>query len=272
MYDSQTYTIIEAAKWLTENSKSNSPKTERHVLDLAVKQMLPICFQFQGELFNVSIKYDGVQTIGNLVIPFMGLVRSLNQPKRHEDYLTATLCQIVSVDSMKFERKNGICTKGYQLPTEYNHGGDVKQGYLIEGWMDFVEVPREDWLFHIDDLKNSVADNIININALPTTQAGVSSNAIVGVTKRVIMQAFQGVHFNYDQWGRALGDVPQWLIDCRVALGSKGKRVSHTWNPVLIGVALMDKGIKLERLDSVFRGRALNGWEDEWMKATDLMR
>lgn len=89
------------------------------------------------------------------------------------------------------------------------------------------------------------------------------------VQKKVIQKVFNGLHFDYDQWGRALGDVPKWLINCRVSRGSKGKRVSHTWDPVLIGLALMDKGITKKQLNLAFMG--LKEWLKEWQEKTDLM-
>lgn len=90
-----------------------------------------------------------------------------------------------------------------------------------------------------------------------------------GVQKKIIQNVFDGLHFNYVQWGRNLGDPPKWLIDCRVSRGSKGKQISHSWDPVLIGLALMDKGIKKKQLNLAFMG--LKDWLKEWQEKTDLM-
>ncbi|NOU41530.1 MAG: hypothetical protein HOO85_09715 [Methylotenera sp.] len=107
------------------------------------------------------------------------------------------------------------------------------------------------------------------IEALPTTQARSVPNAMIGEPKRVIMRTFKGLYFDYDQWGRNLADVPRWLVPCRVSRGSKGRRVSHTWNPVLIGLALMDKGITKKELNLAFMN--LKDWSKEWQEKTDLM-
>lgn len=88
-----------------------------------------------------------------------------------------------------------------------------------------------------------------------------------GEPKKVIQRAFADLHFDYSQWGRYLGDVPKWLKPCRVSRGSKGKRVSHSWNPVLIGIALMDKGVTKKQLNLVFMD--LKDWKDEWQETTD---
>lgn len=90
------------------------------------------------------------------------------------------------------------------------------------------------------------------------------------VQKKEIQKVFNGLHFDYYHWGRNLGDAPKWLIDCRVSRGSRGKRVSHTWNPVLVGLALIDKGVPIKCLDLAFM--ALKEWKDEWQDKTEILR
>ena len=105
-----------------------------------------------------------------------------------------------------------------------------------------------------------------------------------GLTKQPIINAFNGLHFSRDQWNKALANVPEWLIDCRVAKGSK--RASATWDPVLIGLALVGKSsstkksseinsisqktITVKQLDLVFMG--LKDWKNEWEKKSDPFR
>lgn len=120
--------------------------------------------------------------------------------------------------------------------------------------------------------RGEVVQVSLPVEPLLTNQANTApakTEAITGVTKRVIQRVFADLYFDYGQWGRNLGDVPQWLIPCRVSRGSKGKRVSHTWNPILIGLALMDKGITKKQLNLAFMD--LKDWKDEWQEKTDLM-
>ena len=106
---------------------------------------------------------------------------------------------------------------------------------------------------------------------LPKTHTVNRENkAIKDEPKKVIMRVFSDIHFSYEKWGSNLANVPKWLEPCLVARGSKAKRVSHRWNPVLIGLALLDKGITFKRLDLAFMG--LKEWKDEWEEKTDLMR
>ena len=86
-----------------------------------------------------------------------------------------------------------------------------------------------------------------------------------GITKNQVIDAFAGLHFDgHNGWRNALSDVPQWIEPCRVTLGRKGDNsISATWNPVLIAVALIDKGITAKQLDAVFF-HSQHDWADEW--------
>ncbi len=87
-----------------------------------------------------------------------------------------------------------------------------------------------------------------------------NKEAAKGITKSKVINAFDGLHFNRDKWSKYLGDPPDWLKECRVALGSKN--ASATWNPVLIAVALLDKGVPINKLNTVFV--SLKDWTEEW--------
>lgn len=94
---------------------------------------------------------------------------------------------------------------------------------------------------------------------------------IRGITKSAVIDAFAGLHFDRDQWTKALGkNIPNWLVACRVMPGKQGSKVSATWNPVLIAAALIDKGITVKGLNAVFVG--LKDWTDEWHEASELFR
>ncbi|CAH1070402.1 hypothetical protein [Candidatus Nitrotoga sp. 1052] len=88
-----------------------------------------------------------------------------------------------------------------------------------------------------------------------------------GITKNSVINAFEGLHFDRDQWIRALANVPNWLKDCRVTPGKRGNnKTSATWNPALIAVALLDKNVPIRKLDSVFV--RLREWAEEWNDAS----
>lgn len=105
-----------------------------------------------------------------------------------------------------------------------------------------------------------------------------------GLTKQLVMNAFDGFYFDRAQWSKALANVPNWLIDCRVAKGNQ--KVSSTWNPVLIGLALIGKSliqkkstqinsisqktITVTQLDIVFN--RLKDWKEEWEEKSDSFR
>ena len=53
-------------------------------------------------------------------------------------------------------------------------------------------------------------------------QPSPAAKNVRGITKKRVIAAFEGVHFDSDaKWSKALADVPQWLKTCRVVPGSK---------------------------------------------------
>lgn len=85
-----------------------------------------------------------------------------------------------------------------------------------------------------------------------------------GITKGEVINAFNGLHFDRDQWSRSLADVPIWLKSSRISKGSK--KHSATWNPALIAFALLGQSILVKKLDAVFDSLPI--WLEEW----ELMR
>jgi hypothetical protein len=79
-----------------------------------------------------------------------------------------------------------------------------------------------------------------------------------GMTKNAVINAFKGLHFNHAQWHMYLAKPPEWLKACQVEKGAK----SATWNPILIGLALLTKGVYGHKLDDVFGN--LKDWAEEW--------
>ena len=131
----------------------------------------------------------------------------------------------------------------------------------LNEWLDKNE-KRITWRF--EKPSHASQSKQTSINALPIIQA----EAIKKLTKQPVINAFENVYWNRDQWNKYLASPPNWLLPCRVAKGTKS--VSATWNPVQIGLALMDKKITLKQLDLVFWG--LKDWKAEWQEKTELMR
>lgn len=92
------------------------------------------------------------------------------------------------------------------------------------------------------------------------------------ITKQQVINAFEGLHFTRDKWNKYLADINSapWLKDCRVMPGIQGSKASATWNPVRIAAALIDKGIPINKLDTVFV--RLKDWADEWHEASESFR
>lgn len=119
-----------------------------------------------------------------------------------------------------------------------------------------------------DDLPDFSSINPHYVAPHTTVGKVPKSQLVVGMTKQPIINAFEGVYWDRDKWGKYLASPPQWLTPCRISKGNKA--VSATWNPVLIGIALMDKNIALKKLDSVFIG--LKDWKDEWQETSSHFR
>lgn len=94
--------------------------------------------------------------------------------------------------------------------------------------------------------------------------------AVRGITKSAVINAFQELYFDRDKWNKYLGDPPDWLKECRVMPGVQGNKTSATWNPVLIAAALFDKGISIRKFDAVFV--SLKDWADEWREVSASFR
>ncbi len=93
-------------------------------------------------------------------------------------------------------------------------------------------------------------------------------DAARGITKGAVINAFNEIHFDRDQWKKYLASPPKWLEECRVAKGNK--KTSATWNPVLIAAALCDRKIPISKLNAVFI--SLPDWADEWKEVSTSVR
>ncbi len=89
-----------------------------------------------------------------------------------------------------------------------------------------------------------------------------------GIDKRKVAATFQNIKWDYAHWLTNLATPSKNLLDCRTARGSKS--ASSLWNPVSIGLYLLDEGIPMKKLDALFVD--LKDWTNEWQEKTELER
>jgi hypothetical protein len=101
-------------------------------------------------------------------------------------------------------------------------------------------------------------------SALPPSAAIADSPT--SLTTSDVAHAFAGLHWPTETaWKKPLADKPKWLSACVVIPGSRG--LSETrWNPVLIGDALVGRGlVKANRVRARFQTvERLKPWLDAW--------
>jgi hypothetical protein len=151
---------------------------------------------------------------------------------------------------------------GSNVPIDYGEGYSktVRTFYEEAFWNDL-----NIWL-------NNVLPLITWEFPAPNTDVAAKLKADRSITKQQVITAFEGLHFkNREGWKNALEDVPKWIEPCRIMPGRRGDNSNPaTWNPVLIAVALLEKGIPIKKLDAVFV--RLNDWVDEWRESSDYSR
>jgi hypothetical protein len=107
------------------------------------------------------------------------------------------------------------------------------------------------------------------------TPATSEKTLVLGVTTPVMALAFGKDNlngWNEDKWARYLADgKAKWILATRVEAGRPGK-ISATWDPVKLALALLDKNVRLQKLDQVFKRAAFRKWQDIWMEKTELLR
>jgi hypothetical protein len=266
----QFYTLPEAADFLGLQPHD--------VLRLIQDGDLAVSFDADEELAGVTIESpDGSIEHVSSIVPMTGVL-SFWGDTVVEGALTAVGVRVLKVRSITFEHTpDGVRAKGCKLPTVDTNTGHVKSGYIVRGFVNFVRVESADWLFFRDDLaaaKEGVSSGAKDAAeppptmATPATESAPLSKPVRGITKREIMNAFAGLCFDHEHWARNLASPPNWLKECRVAMGNKN--TSALWNPALIACALFDKSIPIRELDAVFV--ALREWAGEWAEVSDGFR
>ncbi len=121
------------------------------VLIEAQAERLPACFRFTGELTISSMdgKPEGTPP---RIIDFSGIVRALLPPS--DDGLRYPLMPVELAEAfgIKYSHHNGAFVRGAALPTEFHHGGRIKNGHHVHCFAESCDVPLEELLFDVDDL------------------------------------------------------------------------------------------------------------------------
>jgi hypothetical protein len=112
---------------------------------------------------------------------------------------------------------------------------------------------------------NVQSDDLTVKKVARNSEEALNKRSNPSITKNAVINAFNGLHFNHAQWNLYLADPPEWLKGCRVDKGYK--KTPATWDPVLIGQALLAKGVSMNKLNDAFAD--LSDWTEKWRAATD---
>jgi hypothetical protein len=100
----------------------------------------------------------------------------------------------------------------------------------------------------------------------PEPQESAGKDAPLGLTTGHVAFCFAGLRdWDEARWKKELGNKSKWLERCIVTPGKQGVS-AHSWDPVLIGVALVSKGFcKVNRVRSKFQMEPLlHPWLESW--------
>jgi hypothetical protein len=121
--------------------------SEDAVIHLTELEQLSICFRYKGEIDVISrVGPDGTD-YSHEALGFKGVLRCMQPPT--DDQEINEWGVLVSV-----LRSDTLCLKTgqiYRLPTVDPLRGYLKPGHEVVGFVE-ANVPREKWMFHIDDL------------------------------------------------------------------------------------------------------------------------
>jgi hypothetical protein len=142
-------------------------------------------------------------------------------------------------------------------------------GYFIE-WAcrKGFNVPWLESARHLDLIENAKGKQASAVASVDATEA-----VLAPLPSPAIATAFDGLGgWNDEKWRHYLGDPPKWLVAARTSKGSKRPGNAAMWNPVIIALALADKGVAVAKLDTVFRKRAMSAWRAEWEDKSEFLR
>ena len=137
---------------------------------------------------------------------------------------------------------------------------------IVNGFVEINDLNK--WL-ESNDYKFNFDPLLISKENISDTSSEISSP--LPVPKAKIAAAFQDLHYSYDQWKKYLATPPYWLKPCMASKGSKGRSGGALWDPVEIGLCLLDKNIPIKTLDFAFHSH-LNSWTSLWKDKTVMFR
>lgn len=181
----------------------------------------------------------------------------------------------VFVDAFKANRRAPRQPIGHELVKAFTDmrdtlGAAIQDKELTDSNGTFEVIKVFEWAKE----KGFVADEVLaewekynDDKATPTAEQPPSRPAgPAPVTTVKVAQAFDGLHgWNIERWKTNLGNKPLWLKACMVTEGDRGKR-QITWNPVLIGAALHNQGVKQNQIRARFQreGSLIADWFEVW--------
>ncbi len=254
------FTIAEAAAFTSKESKF--PLSEDDVIDLAQQELLPICFAAEGELLQARIEHQGKAEEFNLPIPFNGILRAMSPPDSGEN-LNATLVEVVRVDRMRFAVRDGK-KFGVQFPTEDSHVGRIKFGYRVVAYVDFIDVPKGQWRFHIDDLLHILERQVsAQPEAQPTSPEKKERG--IGVPYKYLIDCF---NLAQTKWSEILRrkNRRRTYEAALCAPGTRKREGSATFNPAIFGALLIKNqvcGYSITRVDAIIE-KHFKSYRDAW--------
>jgi hypothetical protein len=93
----------------------------------------------------------------------------------------------------------------------YDLTGDLTDEVTVEGRYKLI-------LIYDDSEKLSNTENGSNSSQSVTTTVIQQGKFFRGITKNEVISAFDGLHFDAEQWSKYLASPPKWLEECRVAM------------------------------------------------------
>ena len=141
--EKEFFTVSEAAKKLASNF------TEQDVMHLVAQERLHICINYTGDIICMNFTTPQKdEPEPPKTIHFRGILKLMQRPTDDNHIKEwGLLVSILRVDGIIFR-----FGERYRLPSQNSHGGYLKPGYEVVGFVHDAEVPRAEWLFHIDDL------------------------------------------------------------------------------------------------------------------------
>lgn len=125
---------------------------------------------------------------------------------------------------------------------------------------------------NVEDVNNWLRENDYPFNWIPSsTSENTVAKSFIGISSEDVAICFEGIHYdNKSKWAKALADPPKWLLTCLTIKGSRGKKRSAFWDPILIAITLNSKfNIPKRKLDPIFV--ALKDYTKEWQSRSDYM-